>query len=328
MTEKKKLINICLIGLMVAAILVIASINTLSMINTAEADIGDDLIVESTDTDTANVIKIKNILRYRNKFRNNNDYAVEKNIYKALGYSSEQINEMDEEDFEKLKNTDEIDFYTSDFYVKDTPVTRSDDNGDSSKVVDVIIAGPSAMAVHEMEALRKSMTFSMMIQRDASEDGSVGLVNKDDGSITNAPYFGVRVSFDLLWHNDYPATRYEDRLFVFTSTGAKSEEVTLKWNDSGEKQQVLTAFAPSGYYSYTFNLPNDGTIIGTHGEYVYEAIYGSLSFNFRVVYLHHTMASVGFDGHIDINSEIMDVDVDSLVTHAKYKTSIFTINAS
>ena len=40
------------------------------------------------------------------------------------------------------------------------------------------------------------------------------------------------------------------------------------------------------------------------------------------------MAAVGFNGNITINSDIIDVDVGGAVTHAKYKSPIYTINAA
>ena len=191
MTERKKLINICLISLMAAVIVVVMLINVFSMINNAEADIGDDLIVESMDTDTARVVKVKNILRYRSQFDNNDGYIVERNVYKALGYSSEQINNMDESEFEKLKNAGELEVFISEFYVDETPITRSSNDEDTVIPINVSIAGPGQLGETESTELRKSMILTLTVQRDASQDGVAGVINKDTGNIENVPYLGL-----------------------------------------------------------------------------------------------------------------------------------------
>ena len=328
MTERKKLINICLISLMAAVIVVVMLINVFSMINNAEADIGDDLIVESMDTDTARVVKVKNILRYRSQFDNNDGYIVERNVYKALGYSSEQINNMDESELEKLKNADELEVFISEFYVDETPITRSSNDEDTVIPINVSIAGPGQLGETESTELRKSMILTLTVQRDASQDGVAGVINKDTGNIENVPYLGLRVSMSLLWESGHPVTKLKDKLIIFSSKSMMSNETKLLWNDGGEQSQILTPFQASNYYSYDVELSDKNNIKGIEGEYVYEAYNGSASFNFRVVYLHHTMASVGFNGNITINSDIMDVDVGGAVTHAKYKSPIYTINAA
>lgn len=321
MKNTNRIINSTIIAIVTFAILLILCIGAIGLINVANADTGSDLSIEYVDTEYAHIVKVKNILAFREAYGENYDYAAEKEIYEALGYSNEQINAMTVHDFEKLYGVDEIEAQHSDFYVGETPIATRSDSEDASREVTVQITNPSSGqgVASATQGMKKSVSLSLMIRRYSDNDRVATVTNKD-GSTYEKTYFGVRIDMSLLWI-DGPSRTYKDNLFVFSDKEMTAEKTILS---SSQSSKVLTAIKGTNYYKYVEDLP-DGEDVRYTGEYDYE-IDGSESFNFRVVYLHHSSPSLGFDNRVTVRTNDMDVDVDNVVFHTKFKSYIYTIN--
>lgn len=316
----KKKINVLFILITIMSLLTVAFLGLLKTNNKVEAENYENLEVTSVDTEEAHILKVSNIKNSIDKVEaySSEDKKIEfgKKIYKLLGANEEEVDNLTEEELEQISECDEVERHYSILYVPETPATRS-----TNTSLDVIISNPEHVNDTEVVKLRESMSLTLTFFRSYETDYTSILTNKDGEKIGETHYMGLGINMKLLWISG-PKTKLVDKLYVFTDKSMQNSET--KMNNTVLNNQSSS----SKYNEYTMNLPDSGDVAFT-GNYYYR-ILDSASFNFRIVYLHHKLPSVGFDGNVTVNADDMDVTVSNsaIVQHTKYITDIYTINVS
>ncbi len=291
----------------------------------AEAEQSENLVVSTLDTEEAHIVKVSNIKQHSKGVAtlSNTSSKVElgKKIYRLLGVSEEEIKNMTDEELEEIAENDEVERHSSILYI---PETLSNDQVS----VNVVISNPSEFPL-ETERFGQSMSLDLTFARNFEHDYEDISYNKD-GEITSIKnYMGLKVIMKLRWIKN-PVARYVDKLYIFTSK--KMQESETKYRD-----EVLSNESKSPkYLEYTKNI--GGSDIDFTGNYYYRILTSetkgnetkntSESFRFRVIYLHHSSASIGFDGNVDVDPNNMDVTVKGAVIRSEWRSNIYALNVS
>lgn len=318
MEKIRKKVNIAFILLTLIAFGFALAIGVIITDSQAEAEQSENLVVSTLDTEEAHIVKVSNIKQYNKGIAtlSNTDSKVElgKEIYRLLGTSEEDINNMTDEKLVEVTEYDEVERQYSVFYA---PETLSE-NGQTS--VDVPISNPGNIKQPLTESLRGDLTLAVTFYRSYEKDYTSVVTNKDGEKVGEKFYMGLKICIDLNW-NDPPVWTMKDKLYIFT--GMKMQECETFRNS----EELTNESSSYKYKEYTPDLTKGANRFT--GNYYYR-VNNSASFNFRVIYLHHKTASTGFDGHVSVDADKMDVKVDNsvLVQHTRYVSNIYTVNAS
>ncbi|MDE5977709.1 MAG: hypothetical protein K2G70_04485 [Turicibacter sp.] len=325
MEKIRKKVNIAFILLTLIAFGLALAIGVIITDSQAEAEQSENLVVSTLDTEEAHIVKVSNIKQYNKGIAtlSNTDSKVElgKEIYRLLGSSEEDINNMTDEELEEITEYDEVERQYSILYI---PETLSNDQVS----LNVVISNPSEFPV-ATETFGQSMSLTLTFARNFENDYENVSYNKDGEIKSIKNYMGLKVSMKLTWVRD-PIARYVDKLYIFTSK--KMQESETKYRD-----EVLSNESNSSkYLEFTKNI--EGSKISFTGNYYYrilisetkgtETKYTSETFLFRVIYLHHSSASVGFDGNVTVDSANMDVKVTGGVIRSEWRSNIYALNVN
>lgn len=316
MEKIRKKVNIAFILLALIVFGFAIAIGIIFTDSQAEADHSEDLVVSMIDTDEAHIVKISNIKEHSKGIAtlSNTDSKVElgKEVYRLLGTSEEDINNMTDEKLIEVTEYDEVERQYSVFYA---PETLSE-NGQTS--VEVPISNPGNIRQPQTESLKGDLTLAVTFYRSYEKDYTSVVTNKDGEKVGEKFYMGLKICIDLNW-NDPPVWTMKDKLYIFT-------DMKMKESETFRNSEKLTDEHPTGYYrEYTPDLTKGKNRFT--GSYYY-GVNNSASLNFRVVYLHHCSLSLGFSGNVSVDSSKMNVSVDSKVIHSKYISNIYTVNAN